>query len=461
MAEGKVSALVAPIISAHGLHYRNPRFPVNIKLPDNLECGTKIYVHGASNPDASRFSLNLKNAEKDANIYFHFNPRFDEGVVVRNSRLDESWGDEEREGDYPFVAGESFLLAVTAGVDGYEVEVNGAPFITYNHREGMPLCDVTHLTMGGDVTVYGIHIPLASMPIPLVLRVPKNTYLGDTLKIEGDVPDGADRFVINLQCGTDEGADIMYHFNPRFGDDVIVCNNRCADSWGDEERLESVPMKPGEHFSLSIVAGKDGYLPVVNGNPLPVFTHRLDMSAACSICIDGDVVIKDLSVDCPPVRLPPQVPDLNLEELEDKTIQVFYPTNPVTVALPSGFGPGKMTYVSGKIDGEPTRIKVNLQCGDAEDSEVALHFNPRWDSDEGTVYVLNSLDDGAWGDEIREPNHIAPGSNIEMHIVCKEDGYDVLVDGDVVASFPHRLDAGRVTHLVVDGCIAISRIMAV
>lgn len=111
------------------------------------------------------------------------------------------------------------------------------------------------------------------------------------------------RFAINLQCGTDEGADIMYHFNPRFGDNVLVCNSRCADSWGDEERLEGLPIGPGDQFTLCIVAAKEGYQPILNGNPLTIFPHRLDMSAACSILIDGDIRLLDLTVDCPPVSV--------------------------------------------------------------------------------------------------------------------------------------------------------------
>nr|WBW70069.1 venom protein [Lampona murina] len=462
MADGTVAALAVPVINAQGLHYKNPRFPLNIKLPDNLECGTKIYVHGAVFKDASRFALNLKDAEKDANTFFHFNPRFDEGCVVRNSRLDEAWGDEEREGGNPFVPGEPFLVCFSASVDGYEVEVNGAPFIVYRHREGMALCDVTHITMSGDVTIYGVHIPLSSLPIPLVLRIPKNTFLGDMVVLKGNVPGGADRFTLNLQCGTDEGADIMYHFNPRFGDNVLVCNNRCADAWGEEQRLEGLPVGPGDQFTLCIVAAKDGYQPILNGNPLPLFAHRLDMAAACTICIDGDVTVSDLTVDCPPVRLPPHVPDINMEEFEDKTLQAFYPSNPVTMKIPDGFAPGKMVYVSGKIDGSPSRFKVNLQCGEGDDSDVALHFNPRWDDDSGSVLVLNSLDGGAWDEEIREPNFMLPGSEVQIYILCTNDGYCVMLDGNAaVACFPHRVDSGRVSHVAVDGCITVSRIMAV
>ncbi|GFS53736.1 galectin, partial [Nephila pilipes] len=67
-----------------------------------------------------RFAFNLKNAETDANNYLHFNPRFDEGVVVRNSRQDEAWGDEEREGDMPFAPGQPFLITIIPTVDCYE-----------------------------------------------------------------------------------------------------------------------------------------------------------------------------------------------------------------------------------------------------------------------------------------------------------------------------------------------------
>lgn len=107
-------------------------------------------------------------------------------------------------------------------------------------------------------------------------------------------------------------------------------------------------------------------------------------------------------------------------------------------------------------------FKVNLQCGEGDDSEIALHFNPRWDSDEGPVFVLNSLDDGAWGEEIREPNFILPGMEIQIYMLCKDDGFCVMLDGsNAVACFPHRLDTGRVTHVAVDGCIKVSRIMAI
>lgn len=46
--------------------------------------------------------------DDDANVAFHFNPRFGKGVVVRNNKVDNKWNKEQREtdldGDFPFEA---------------------------------------------------------------------------------------------------------------------------------------------------------------------------------------------------------------------------------------------------------------------------------------------------------------------------------------------------------------------
>lgn len=42
---------------------------------------------------------------------------------------------------------------------------------------------------------------------------------------------------------------------------------------------------------------------------------------------------------------------------------------------------------------------VNLRCGDAKDSDIALHFKPQFEPSE--VVVLNSFQDGQWGEEER------------------------------------------------------------
>ncbi|PRD36179.1 UNVERIFIED_CONTAM: Galectin-7 [Trichonephila clavipes] len=362
----------------------------------------------------------------------------------------------------------------------------------------------------------------------------------------------------------------MYHFNPRFPENSIVCNNRCAESWGDEQALEGSPIVPGDRVTVVIVAAREGFIPFINGNPLPSFAHRLDICAACTIVIDGDIRLENVTFDSPPVRLPPHIPDIDIDAFDDKTVQTIraiktieiyikqwcsdrderdklvssaglsigrlgpieflfklklFESTPVTMNLPCCFGPGKGVYVSGKVSDSPSRFliprqvgkslhlapcpffldasfltafkdllqlnlnfmvthpgqeaaassaafkavglnlifilysrfEINLQCGEA-DSDIALHFNPRFDP--SSELVLNSRDDGSWGEEIRESNPIAPGSEVEVYILCQDSGYVVVIDGDVViGSFPHRIDSSRVTHVNIDGNITVHRIL--
>ena len=62
-----------------------------------------------------RFAINLKCDESDdGDIAFHFNPRFEEREVVRNTRVGGEWQDEEREqGDeFPFEKKDTFEIAI-------------------------------------------------------------------------------------------------------------------------------------------------------------------------------------------------------------------------------------------------------------------------------------------------------------------------------------------------------------
>ncbi|XP_015906117.1 32 kDa beta-galactoside-binding lectin [Parasteatoda tepidariorum] len=455
-----VADLVAPLKKEPGLHYKNPRFPLKVKLANKLEVGTKIHIHGAVFVTASRFAVNLKDAECDANNYFHFNPRLDEGCVVRNARLDESWGDEEREGDMPFEAGQPFLITITATDDDYDVEVNGNPFAKFNHREGLPFANVSHIAMWGDVTIYGIYVPFPSINIPLNLRIPKNAFVGDIYLIEGHVPGGADRFHVNLQCGEREDAEILYHFNPRFGDNALVCNSRCADSWGDEERFDGLPVASGENFSLCIVVSKDGFIPMMNNQPLPTFNHRVAYSGACTINVEGDVELKKIVLDCPPARMPPRVPDIDIDTFEEITTQALRGHAPVSLPLIGHFGSEKVIYISGKVDNDPSRFAINLQCGESPDDDIAMHINPRWDDFEGSVLVFNSREADAWGEELRKPNPIVSGEEVDIYIIGCSEGFSILVNGEVVEEIEHRMDISRITHISLDGSIMLYRVLA-
>uniref|UniRef100_A0A8C7L9D6 Galectin n=1 Tax=Oncorhynchus kisutch TaxID=8019 RepID=A0A8C7L9D6_ONCKI len=92
--------------------------------------GRNIIVQGVVNHNADRFYVNLRF---NSGVAFHFNPRFDENTVVRNSLLKEQWGPEERKGGMPFYRGQPFTVTITCDTKCYRVMVNGVQMFSYNH----------------------------------------------------------------------------------------------------------------------------------------------------------------------------------------------------------------------------------------------------------------------------------------------------------------------------------------
>ncbi|CAI9610147.1 unnamed protein product, partial [Staurois parvus] len=104
-----------------------------------------------------RFHVNLRFS---GGIAFHFNPRFDENTIVRNSKLNNScWGKEERQMPCGmcFSAGQSFVIEIVCEHHAFRVNVNGNHVCNYNHR--VPhLNQINTLQIEGDVVLQHVQI---------------------------------------------------------------------------------------------------------------------------------------------------------------------------------------------------------------------------------------------------------------------------------------------------------------
>ncbi|KAL0969426.1 hypothetical protein UPYG_G00227240 [Umbra pygmaea] len=134
--------------------------PVPYELP--LQAGIiprlVITIVGEPIPGGDRFHVDFlkeEDEEDDEVVVFHFNPRFYEQQIVRNSNLDGSWGPEERDGVFPFVQGQRFELKILVEEDSFKVAVDGNHILEYEHRTG-GFEDVTLLRVVGDVTLYSV-----------------------------------------------------------------------------------------------------------------------------------------------------------------------------------------------------------------------------------------------------------------------------------------------------------------
>ncbi|XP_013784107.1 galectin-6-like isoform X1 [Limulus polyphemus] len=460
-----VKKLIQKAEKEPGLHYRNPSVPYVCSIPGGLSVGSKIFIQGmvpSKNPD--RFAINLLrgNDPEYSDIYLHFNPRFQEPfIVVRNARAGE-WGKEETFGDSPFRPATPFLVVISAQSDGYEIEVDGSKFIDFNHRDGLPLTNVTHLSFTGDVIIHNIQIPVETLPKHLRCSIPGKTKIGDIFFIRGKIPSNGEGFAVNIQCGSGKADDIIFHLNPRFTEGLIVCNTLCDDTWADEQREAKMPFTAEKAFELFICVGKDGFHTWVNGKHLSKFDHRLEMKKACTLYIEGDVNVKDVWINSAPIHLPPDFGDDTPRDLQTSPFQRFVlPTGPVASRIPYGLVPGSVVVVSGFCDKDPSRFYINLQCDNSDEADIMLHYNPRWDDPEGEVVVQNSRDEGSWGEEVRtiEKFPFFRNSHFDIQIFCQDDKYRIAVNGVSQVDFPHRLGLSRVDHILVNGDVFIHRIL--
>jgi hypothetical protein len=132
-----------------------PPTPFTHPFVGGLRPNQQIFVTATPrNQGFDGFCINF-NAGND--IAFHFNPRADKKVIVRNTMIGGSWAEEERTApNFPFLPGATFDLIFLADYDGFKVAVNGQHFLAYKHRIQMQKVD--SIFIDGAIQLQQVHI---------------------------------------------------------------------------------------------------------------------------------------------------------------------------------------------------------------------------------------------------------------------------------------------------------------
>uniref|UniRef100_A0A915NNE0 Galectin n=1 Tax=Meloidogyne floridensis TaxID=298350 RepID=A0A915NNE0_9BILA len=93
--------------------------------------GKTMLIFGTPEKKGKRFHINL--LRKNGDIALHFNPRFDEKAIVRNSLIANEWGNEEREGKLPLEKGIGFDLKIVNEEYAFQIFLNEERFCSYAH----------------------------------------------------------------------------------------------------------------------------------------------------------------------------------------------------------------------------------------------------------------------------------------------------------------------------------------
>ncbi|XP_029616012.1 galectin-3-like [Salmo trutta] len=133
--------------------------PYNLNLQRGLYDKMMLTIMGQVKPNAKQFTVNFLRGN---DIAFHLNSRFKEGgkqAVVRNHKVGERWGKEERytHGGFPFMNGRSFEMKILIMFEEFKVAVNGAQLFEFKHRV-RELNQIDRINILHDVIIISVNV---------------------------------------------------------------------------------------------------------------------------------------------------------------------------------------------------------------------------------------------------------------------------------------------------------------
>ncbi|XP_053545061.1 galectin-4 [Bombina bombina] len=134
---------------------------------------------------------------------------------------------------------------------------------------------------------------------------------------------------------------------------------------------------------------------------------------------------------------------------------VYKPSLPYRCPVYGGLRPGMSIYIQGIVNHHVSHFVVNFSCGQYDGTDIAFHFNPRFDGKDKVVF--NSFLEGNWGAEEKRKDHFPfhKGKHFEMVVFVNPGSFQVNVNGQPYYEYPHRIPVERVDTIHVDGDLTI------
>ncbi|KAM5146205.1 galectin-4-like isoform 1-T2 [Mantella aurantiaca] len=140
---------------------------------------------------------------------------------------------------------------------------------------------------------------------------------------------------------------------------------------------------------------------------------------------------------------------------------LYNPPIPCRSPIYGGLCPGTAIYINGMVPHHSDRFAVNFDCGHHDGTDIAFHFNPRFEGSD--TVVCNTYQSGSWGGEERRKDGFPfrKGHHFEMVFLVNPESFQVNVNGAPFFEYRHRIPMERVECVHVTGDITIQSITTV
>ncbi|XP_029282866.1 beta-galactoside-binding lectin-like [Cottoperca gobio] len=124
----------------------------------SIKEGKEFKVSIKPKDDCNSFAINI--GHDSDNIAMHFNARFDHcgdvNTIVFNSLSGGCWGDEHREGNFPFVRGEECKFHINFNNEQFYIKLPDGSMLNFPNRLG----DVkySYFDVSGEARIIGIKL---------------------------------------------------------------------------------------------------------------------------------------------------------------------------------------------------------------------------------------------------------------------------------------------------------------
>lgn len=242
----------------------------------------------------NRFTIGIRTSKPgvtNSNIGLNFTTFFREDVIVRNSFIDDQWGDEETTSNMmenslqnPIVPGEFFIICFYMTETKFYISINNRKFCTYNYRLALETLKTIEI-YGHIQTIKQVdHRSTFPSPWPPIHSSDFGKAFSNDIPIlftPGHV------IVLKARCFDNEKGIFIFkfldydtkreefHMSCRFENKMIVRNAMKKDfSFGAEEKDGRFPFVHDQEFKIAFGFTEHEFLVAIDGSKFTSFKYR-------------------------------------------------------------------------------------------------------------------------------------------------------------------------------------------